>query len=72
MGNQTYNVEPQMIAKLVQVAPIVMVYGTCNKLVFMGLLKKSANITGGHKHNKHMSVYIYIYVYVHICTCMSL
>ena len=40
MGNQTYNVEPQMIAKLVQVAPIVMVYGTCNKLVFMGLLKK--------------------------------
>lgn len=40
MGNQTYNVEPQMIAKLVQVASIVMVYGTYNKLVFMGLYKK--------------------------------
>jgi hypothetical protein len=64
MGNQTYNVEPQMIAKLVQVASIVMVYGTYNKLVFMGLYKKTANITGGHKHNKHMSVYIYIYMYM--------
>jgi hypothetical protein len=47
MGNQTYNVEPQMIAKLVQVASIVMVYGTYNKLVFMGLYKKNSEHNWG-------------------------
>lgn len=42
-----------MIAKLVQVAPLV-----------MGDMKETASYEG-HKHNKHMSVYIYKYVYVH-------
>ena len=67
-----------MIAKLVQVAPIVMVnLWYLQQASIHGFIKETASY-GGHKHNKHMSVYIYIYmyiyinVYVHICICVSL